>query len=55
MKLCASLLRKARRCERCRISTGSLTFAFKEIAQRRTAALEVAALADYPVLLKVLG
>ncbi|HZH90082.1 MAG TPA: polyprenyl synthetase family protein [Pyrinomonadaceae bacterium] len=34
---------------------GSLTFASKEIARRRTAALEVAALADYPVLLKVLG
>jgi geranylgeranyl pyrophosphate synthase len=34
---------------------GSLTFAFKELARRRSAALEVAALADYPVLLKVLG
>jgi geranylgeranyl pyrophosphate synthase len=35
--------------------SASLAFALEELARRRTAALEVAALADYPVLLKVLG
>lgn len=36
-------------------SYGSLSFALNELARRKTAALEVPALAAYPVLLKVLG
>ncbi|HEX8145198.1 MAG TPA: polyprenyl synthetase family protein [Pyrinomonadaceae bacterium] len=35
--------------------SGSLSFALEELGRRKKAALEVHALADYPVLLKVLG
>jgi geranylgeranyl pyrophosphate synthase len=35
--------------------SGSLSFALEELARRKTAALEVRALAAYPVLVKVLG